>query len=99
MTYDPVSNQELRGDMILSRMPHYAEPRRGNAETRPTPLRADRGFEIERREDQHHAGSSGSKTLVQGRCPTDRGGDGRNACHPSPGDDRGLAVGCDRDPP
>ena len=43
-------------------MPHHAGSRRGNAETRPTPLRADHGFEIQRREDQQHAGSSGSKT-------------------------------------
>ena len=36
---------------------------------------------------------------VQGRCPTDRGGDGRNACNPLPEDGRGPHVGCDLDPP
>ena len=54
---------------MLSRMPHHAGSRRGNAETRPTPLRADRGFEIQRREDEHHAGSSGRKTLSKDDAP------------------------------
>ena len=62
-------NQGLKGGRVLSRMPHHAGPQRENAETRPTPLRADRGFEIQRREDAHHGGSSGSKTPVQRRCP------------------------------
>ena len=62
-------NQGLRRAMILSRMPHHAGSRRGDADTRPTPLRADRGFEIQSREDEHHAGSSRSKAPVQGRCP------------------------------
>ena len=53
----------------------------------------------QRREDQHHAGSSGSKTPVQERCPIDRGGDGRNVCHPLPGGGRGPHVGCEHDPP
>ena len=52
-----------------------------------------------RREDQHHAGSSGSKTPVQGRCPTGQGGDGKNVCHPLPGGGRGPHVGCDHDQP
>ena len=58
-------NQRLRGGRILSRMPHQAGSRRGNAETRPTPLRADRGFEIQRREEQHHAGSRERKKLSE----------------------------------
>ena len=33
------------------------------------PLRADRGFEIQRREDEHHTGSSGSKTLFKDDAP------------------------------
>ena len=94
-----IPNQGLRGGRILSRMPHHAESRRGNAEIRPTPLRADRGFEIQRRKDEHHAGSSGSKAPVQGRCFTDRGGDGINAYHPVSGGGRGPHVGCDHDPP
>ena len=64
-----------------------------------TPLRTDHDFEIQRREDQHHTGSSGKKKTVQERCPTDRGGDGRNACHPLPGGGRGPQVSCDHDPP
>ena len=36
---------------------------------------------------------------VQGRCPTDRGGDGINACHPLPGGGRGPHGGCSHDPP
>ena len=44
-------------------MPHHAGSRRGNADVRPTPLRTDHGFEIQRREDEHHTGSSGSKPL------------------------------------
>ena len=44
-------------------MPHHAGSRRGNADVRPTPLRTDHGFEIQRREDEHHAGSSGRKPL------------------------------------
>ena len=39
----PIKDLEGR---ILSWMPHHAGSRRGNAETRPTPLRVDRGFEI-----------------------------------------------------
>ena len=50
-------------------MPHHAGARRGNAETRPTQLRADRGFEIQRREDEHHTGSSGSKPLSMDHAP------------------------------
>ena len=93
------SNQGFRGGRILARMPNHAGSRRGNAATRPTPLRADRDFEIQRRENEHHAGSSGSRTSFQGRCPTDRGGDGKNACHPISGGGRGPRVGCDHDPP
>ena len=85
-------NQGLRGGSILSRMPHHAGSRRGNAENRPTSLRADHGFEVQRRGDQHHAGSSGSKTPVQGRWLPDRGGDGRNACHLLPGGGSGPHV-------
>ena len=57
--------------------------------------------------DQHHyARTMASKfslektnTPVQGRCLTDRGGDGRDACHPLPGGGRGPHVGCDHGPP
>ena len=62
-------NQGARGGGILSRMPHHARSRRGNAENRPTQLRADRGFEIQRRDDEHHAGSSGSKPLSMDHAP------------------------------
>ena len=50
-------------------MPHHARSRRGNAENRPTQLRADRGFNIQRRDDEHHAGSSGSKPLSIDHAP------------------------------
>ena len=43
--------------------------------------------------------AAGAKTPVQGRCPTDRGEDGRNACYPIPGGGRGPHVDCDHDPP
>ena len=62
-------NEGFRGGRILSRMPHHAGSRRGTAETRPTQLRADHGFKIQRREDQHHAGSSGEKTLSKDDAP------------------------------
>ena len=92
-------NEGFRGGRILSRMLHHAGSRRGTSETRPTQLRADHGFKIQRREDQHHAGSSGEKNPVQGRCLTDRGGDGRNARHPMSGGGRDSHVDCDRDLP
>ena len=50
-------------------MPHHARSRRGNAEIRPAPLRMVHGFEIQRREDQHHAGGSGRKPLSKADVP------------------------------
>ena len=43
--------------------------------------------------------AAGAKTPVQGRCPTDQGEDGRNACHLISGSGRGPHLGCDHDPP
>ena len=50
-------------------MPYHAGSRRENAEIRPTPQRTDHDFEIQGREDQHHAGSSGSKPLSKDDAP------------------------------
>ena len=95
--------ERATSEELVPENPFMSEPEAdesgGDSSDEESELEPDLDFQIQRREDQHHAGDSGSKTPVQGQCPTDRGGDGRNACHPLPGGGTGLHMGCDHYPP